>query len=541
MYLNRHCTFWPLIITMVLIMSVVLPEDKLSAQQVYDVVIKNGKVLDGTGNPWFRADIGIRADSIVKVGNITNYSANHTIDAENYFVAPGFIDVHTHAASGLVKESLSGAEPLVRQGITTVIVNPDGGGSLDLEDQRKRLLEHGLGVNVAQLIPHGSLRREVVGMENRDATPQELEEMKKRVREGMQQGAFGLSSGPFYAPGSYASAEELIALAKVAGSYGGVYTSHIRDESNYSIGLEAAVDEVITVAREGQLPGVVTHIKALGPPVWGLSEQIVNNIEKARTEGVEIYADQYPYLASATGLIAALVPRWAEEGGHDALVERLSDPMQLPKIKSQMNKNLERRGGAARIQFRRYEADPSIEGKTLQEVAGARSMNAVDTAVELIKEGRPGIVSYNMYEGDVHRFMQQPWTMTGSDGGLVPMGEGVPHPRSYAAFTEKISRFVEADSVIDLSFAIRSMTSLSAQVFGIQDRGMLRAGMKADLVVFDLGQMKPKATYRDPHQLSEGVEHLLINGEFVIQDREFLDPRNGRVLKRSVSHSNQKN
>lgn len=541
MHLNRQGTFWPLIVTLALIVSLVLPEDKLSAQQVYDTVIKNGKVLDGTGNPWFRADIAIRADSIVKVGNITSYSAKHTIDAENYFVAPGFIDVHTHAASGLVKESLSGAEPLVRQGITSVIINPDGGGSLDIDNQHKKLLEHGIGVNVAQLIPHGSLRREVVGMEDRDATPQELEEMKEQVQAGMELGAYGLSSGPFYAPGSYASTEELIVLARVAGSYGGVYTSHIRDESNYSIGLEAAVDEVITVAREGGLPGVVTHIKALGPPVWGLSEQIVKNIEKARSEGVEIYADQYPYLASATGLIAALVPRWAEEGGHDALVARLKDSERLPKIKAQMKENLERRGGAARIQFRRYEADPGIEGQTLQQVADARGLGAVDMAVELIKEGRPGIVSFNMYEGDVHRFMQQSWTMTGSDGGLVEMGEGVPHPRSYAAFTEKLSRFVEADSVIDLGFAIRSMTSLSAQVFGIQDRGMLRAGMKADVVIFDPGKMKPKATYRDPHQLSEGVEHLLINGEFVIRDGEFLDPRNGRILKRSVTDSNQNN
>lgn len=541
MHIKKQPVFWPLIVTLIVILSVGLSVERLSAQQVYDVVIKNGKILDGTGNPWFRADIAIRNDEIVEVGQITDYSADHIIDAGHYFVAPGFIDVHTHAASGLVKKSLSDAEPLLRQGITTVVVNPDGGGSLDLKDQRKRLMEHGLGVNVAQLIPHGSLRREVVGMDNRDATPRELEQMKELVRVDMEQGAFGLSSGPFYAPGSYASTEELVELAKIAGSYGGVYTSHIRDESNYSIGLEAAVDEVITVAREGKLPGVVTHIKALGPPVWDYSERIVENIERARSEGVEMYADQYPYMASATGLIAALVPRWAEEGGHDELIARLENPEQLSKIKAQMKENLERRGGAERIQFRRYEADSSIEGKTLQEVADARSMSTIDMAVELIKEGRPGIVSFNMYEGDVHRFMQQLWTMTGSDGGLVGMGEGVPHPRSYAAFTEKISRFVVADSVIDLSFAIRSMTSLSAQVFGIEDRGLLKPGMKADLVIFDPTEMKPKATYHNPHHLSEGVQHLLINGEFVIKDEIFLDPRKGKLLRKPSAEKSEKN
>lgn len=497
----------------------------------YDLLIKNGRVLDGSGNPWFRADIGIRDDEIVALGTLEGKASKEVLDAEGYFVTPGFIDVHTHAATGLVKESLIGAEPLLRQGITTIVINPDGGGSIDLVKQRKELLEHGLGVNVAQLVPHGSLRNEVIGMEDRQATTDELERMKELVRSGMKQGALGLSSGPFYAPGSYANTEELVALARVAGQYGGVYTSHIRDESNYTIGLEAAVEEVITVARDGGLPGVVTHIKALGPPVWGMSEEIVKNINSARREGVELYADQYPYLASATGLISALVPRWAEEGGHQALVRRLEEPDERARIATAMEENLKRRGGADRIQFRRYEADPSIEGKTLQQVAGERGMDAINTAIALIKNGKPGIVSFNMQEEDVYRFMRQPWTMTGSDGGLVPMGEGVPHPRSYAAFPEKISRFVVADSVIDLSFAIRSMTSLPAQVFGMENRGLIRPGMKADLVVFHPEQITPKANFRQPHQMSGGIRDLIINGEYVIRAGAFSDLRNGQILK----------
>jgi N-acyl-D-aspartate/D-glutamate deacylase len=521
-----------LILSIILSSSLISPTLSFAQSSTeYDLIITNGRVLDGSGNPWFRADIGIRNGEIVAVGALDQNNSKEVLDAEGYYVAPGFIDVHTHAASGLVKESLSGAEPLLRQGITTVIINPDGGGNSDIADQQMKLLKHGIGVHVAQLVPHGSLREEVIGMQDREATTEEIERMKSMLREGMEQGAFGISSGPFYAPGSYASTGELIALARLAGEYGGVYTSHIRDESNYSIGLEAAVQEVITVAREGELPGVITHIKALGPPVWGMSKKTVANIDAARRAGVELYADQYPYLASATGLISALVPRWAEEGGHRALVDRLEDPKQLSPIMRAMEENLDRRGGAERIQFRRFEADPSIEGKTLQQVADERGSDAISTAVALIKNGKPGIVSFNMQVSDVHRFMRQSWTMTGSDGGLVPMGEGVPHPRSYAAFPEKISRFVVADSVIDLSFAIRSMTSLPAQVFDIESRGMIRPGMAADLVVFHPEEMKPNASFQSPHQMAEGIRHLLLSGEFVIRNEEFLDPRNGEILR----------
>src|SRR5699024_2173811 len=395
------------------------PQSDTSVQ--YDKLIINGRVLDGTGDSWYSANIAVNDDKIAKVGDLEDAAARDTIDAEGLYVTPGFIDVHSHAASGLSKPELSDAKPLLLQGITTVFVNPDGGGAVDLNKQRQRLLEDSIGVNVGQLVPHGSIRREVIGMEDRAPSSDELEKMKQLVRSGMENGAYGLSSGPFYAPGSYSTTEELVELAKVAGEHGGVYASHIRDESNYTIGLEAAVDEVIQVAREANLPGIVTHIKALGPPVWDLSETIVANIESAREEGVEVFADQYPYMASATGLISALVPRWAEEGGHDELVIRLKDPELLPRIRSEMKENLARRGGPDRIQFRYYSPDSTIEGKALQEVAEARDASPLDMAITLIKEGRPGIVSFNMKDEDVHRFMRQPWTMTSSDGGLVKL------------------------------------------------------------------------------------------------------------------------
>ncbi|WP_372638734.1 amidohydrolase family protein [Fodinibius sp.] len=500
----------------------------------FDTLIINGRVLDGTGNPWYYTDIGIKDDEIVKVGELKNAVARDTIDAAGLYVTPGFIDVHSHAGSGLADPELSEAKPLLLQGITTVFVNPDGGGAVDLEKQRRDLLEDGIGVNVAQMVPHGSIRSAVIGMEDRVPAPGEMEEMKRLVREGMRGGAFGLSSGPFYSPGSYATTGELVELAREAAAYDGAYTSHIRDESNYTIGLEAAVDEVIQVAREAQLPGVVTHIKALGPPVWGLSETIVANIEKARAEGVEVFADQYPYMASATGLISALVPRWAEEGGHDKLVDRLESPELFPKIRLEMKENLARRGGADRIQFRYYDPDSTIEGKTLQEVAGARNRSPLEMAVELIKEGKPGIVSFNMSEEDVHRFMRQPWTMTSSDGGLVPLGQGVPHPRNYGTYSRKIKKYATEKEVVDLPSAIRSMTTLPAQVFGITGRGQIREGAKADIAVFDLDEITDEATFQNPHQYSQGMKYVLVNGHYALKEGQILSPRRGRVLHHSA-------
>jgi N-acyl-D-aspartate/D-glutamate deacylase len=520
----------PLIAGFLLFLTIALAL-QAHGQATYDLVIINGRVLDGTGNPWFYADIAITDDKIVKIGDLKDVAARDTIDTEGLYVAPGFIDVHSHAAEGLVKPELSDARPLLLQGITTVIVNPDGGGAVDMAGQRKELLADGIGVNVAQMVPHGSIRGEVIGMEDRLPTPEELKRMKQLVRDGMKVGAFGLSSGPFYAPGSYAKTEELVALSGVAAAYGGVYASHIRDESNYTIGLEAAVDEVIQVAREAGLPSIVTYIKALGPPVWGLSKRIVANIEEARAGGVEIYADQYPYKASATGLISALVPRWAEEGGHDSLVVRLNDEQQLSKIRTAMEENLARRGGAERIQFRYYGPDSTIAGQTLQQVAEAQNVSALDMAIELIKKGQPGIVSFNMRDDDVHRFMRQPWTMTSSDGGLVPIGSGVPHPRNYGAFPRKIRQYAVEQKVVDLASAIRSMTTLPAQVFGLTNRGQIRAGAIADITIFDINRISDNATFQDPHQYSEGVEYVIVNGQYAVKEGQVSPQKVGKVLR----------
>ncbi len=501
------------------------------AAPAYDLVLRGGQVLDGTGAPARVADVAVHEGRIAAVGPLGDVSATRELDVTGLYVAPGFIDSHSHAGPGLATPELSHAEPLLAQGIATVLANPDGGGPVDLAGQKRALETDGLGVNVALMAPHGSVRRAVMGMEDRDASADELDQMRTLVRAAMDEGAWGLSSGTFYAPGSYADNAELVELARVAAEYGGVYSSHIRDESDYTIGLEAAVEEVIDVSRQTGITAVVTHVKALGPPVWGASAAVVERIEAARAAGLPVYADQYPYLASATGLSSALLPRWSQAGGAGALEERLTDPATRARIREAAVENLARRGGAERIQFRSFREDPSIEGRRLSEVAAERGGDPVDVALELVREGGPSIVSFNMHADDVLRLMTQEWTMTSSDGGLPAFGVGVPHPRSYGAFARKIGKFVFEDRAMSLEAAVRSMTGLPADVLGMADRGRVAEGMAADVVVFS-DFFKDNATFAEPHQLSSGVVHLFVAGEAAILNSAFTGARAGSVLAR---------
>jgi N-acyl-D-amino-acid deacylase len=520
------------LVSISLLATFLLPALPAGAQVTYDVVIRHGRVFDGSGNPWFLADVALNGDRVAAIGDLSEARGRTEIDASGLYVSPGFIDTHTHAGGGLATPGLSHARPLLAEGQTMVLVNPDGGGPIDLVAQREALLKDGLGVNVGQMIGHGSVREAVMGMEDRLATPEELEEMKVLLRKGLEEGAWGFSAGPFYTPGSYSDTHEHVELGKVAAEFGVPYQSHVRDESDYTVGVIAAVEEVITVAREAGIPGVFTHAKVLGPNVWGFSQAIVHRIERARAEGVEMWADQYPYPASATGLSAALLPRWAQGGGQDSLVARLNDPATLQRIRAEMVDNLARRGGADRIQFRRYREDPSIEGRLLSDVARERGMDPIELAIAFFKVSSPTIVSFNMDEEDIRTFMKQPWTMASSDGDLVPWMEGVPHPRAYGAFPRKIRHYALDEGVIDLAFAIRSMTSLPAQVYRIPDRGLLREGMAADVIVFDLETLRDKATFTEPHQLSEGMVHVFVNGQPAIRDREFTGILAGKVLRK---------
>ena len=515
-----------------LLAALLILASPLGAQDSYDLIIRNGKVLDGTGNPWFYADVAIRGDRIAAVGDLSSARAHREIDATGLFVTPGFIDTHTHAGGGLATEELSHAQPLLAQGITTILVNPDGGGPIDLAAQRVRLLEHGLGVNVGQMIGHGSVRSEVLGMEDRAPTPTELVRMTGIVRTAMEEGAWGLSSGPFYTPGFYSETDEIVALAKVTAEFGGAHQSHVRDESDYTVGVVAALEELIEVSRQARLPGIHTHIKVLGPPVWGFSQALIHRIEQARAEGLEIYADQYPYLASATGLTAALLPRWSQVGGRDSLMARFDDPATMARIREAMVENLARRGGPGAIQFRRFSQDPTIEGKKLDELAEERGLSAIDMAIALFRLGAPSIVSFNMHPDDVRNFMQQPWTMTSSDGDLVSWLVGVPHPRSYGAFSRKLATYVMEERVVDLAFAVRSMTALPVQVFRIPDRGLLQVGKAADIAVFDPAQVQDLATFNEPHQLSQGMSYVLVNGRVAVWEGEFTGVLAGEILRK---------
>lgn len=482
----------------------------------FDLLIRNGRVLDGTGNPWMRLDIGVRADRIAAIGRLGDARAGTVIDAADRVVAPGFIDVHSHAAGGLISQpSLRQAKPILAQGVTTIVVNPDGGGPVDLTEQTARLQTGGLGPNVALLIGHGSVRRDVLGMTARAPTAEELERMVGLVKRGMAAGAFGLSSGLFYTPGSFATTEEVIVLARAAGESGGVYTSHIRDEGNYSVGVVAAVREVIRIAEEANVIAIVSHMKALGPDSWGLATAATMRIDEARARGVQVFADQYPYEASSTSLRAALVPGDAK--ATEAVVRD----------------NLRRRGGPAMVVIGSYKPDPSLEGRSLRQIAQARGVAPEVAAMELMARGDASIVSFNMSETDIRHIMKQPYTMASSDGGLVLPTEGKPHPRNYGAFARRLAVYVRERQVVGLEFAVRSMTSLPASVFGLSRRGVIREGAIADLAIFDPARVRDTATYADPHQLAEGMSFVIVNGVVVLSDGQFTGALPGKVLAKN--------
>jgi N-acyl-D-amino-acid deacylase len=499
-----------------------------SAQADFDILIIGGRLIDGTGNPWRRDDIGIRGDRIVAIGRLADRTAATTIDAKDRVVAPGFIDVHSHALSTITNADLRDARALIAQGVTTVIGNPDGGGPVDLKRQATELgAEGGIGVNAALLIGHASVRNAAMPPPAaREPTPAELDKMRALVRQAVADGAFGLSSGLFYTPGRYAKTEEVIALAKEAG---GVYTSHIRDEGTYDVGVVASVDEVIRIAEEAGVRGVVTHMKALGPDSWGLGTVLVAHIEAARTRGVEVFADQYPYNASSTSLAAAVMPGESAGGAREAM----ETPQAREKFLAIVRENIRRRGGAGSIAIASGRGAPDLAGMRLDEIAKRRNITPEQAAADIVIAGGASIVSFNMSEQDIEIIMRQPWTMASSDGGLSTPGPSMPHPRNNGAFARRLAVYVRELNVISMDEAIRTMTSLPASVFGIRDRGQLREGAFADVVVFDPAKVVDRATYQDPHALAEGMDWVIVNGAIVRKDGAFTGARVGRVLRKS--------
>ncbi|HEY9233919.1 MULTISPECIES: N-acyl-D-amino-acid deacylase family protein [Phenylobacterium] len=502
------------------------------AQQAMDVLIKGGVVYDGGAGAGVVADVGVKDGKIAFVGDAAKdrVTAATTIEARGRIVSPGFIDPHTHYF-----EDLTSPDPAVRrnlgaamQGVTTVFVGSDGGdggGGPDVKATFDRMEALGFGTNTATWVGFGDVRSRVLGESDRAPTAAELEAMKGMVASAMCQGALGLSTGLFYPPQSYAKTAEVIELAKEAAKRGGRYDSHIRDESTYTIGLKGAVQEVFDIGQAANIPVNISHIKALGVDVQGQSGEVIAMVEAARAAGLQVSADQYPWLASGSSVADALLPRWAQADGGEATLRRLADPALGPKIRAEMAENLRRRGGALSILLT---AGPvkAVLGKTLDEVAAEWKVDPIEAAVRILLQGGSHIASFNQSEADVKAFMRQPWVMTSSDGS-----EG--HPRKYASFAEKYAKYVKAEKAISLSDFIHRSTGLTADTFGLTGRGYLRRGYVADVVVLDPQTYGPKATYVQPELLSVGAEQVLVNGRFVVRDGE----PTGELAGKRVLHS----
>jgi len=502
--------------------------------QDYDMVVRDARVVDGSGAPWFRADVGVRGDSIAAVAPRLAGTARRVIEAGGHVAAPGFIDLHSHARGGIFDRPA--AENYLRQGVTTLVEGPDGSSPLPLGAFLDKLEELRPGVNLASFVGHGSVRAAVVGTEDRSPTPAELERMRELVRQGMRDGAFGLSTGLFYVPGSFARSDEVIALARVAGELGGMHISHMRDEA---AGVLDSVRETIAIGEEGGLPTQVTHHKMIGRAAWGRSVDSLRLVREARERGVDVTVDQYPYTASSTALSAALLPPWSLAGGQSALRQRLSDAAQRARILEVVKDRIrnERGGGDPRnIQIAACGFDHSLEGRTLAAILEGRGVpSTVESAAELTLEiadrGGASAIFHAISEEDVERILAAPFTMVASDGEIPAFGQGAPHPRSYGTFARVLAVYVRQKRLLTLEDAIRKMTSLPAARLGLADRGLLRPGMKADLVVLDPATVRDRATYEKPHQYAEGVSLVLVNGEPVLDGDRMTGARPGRVLR----------
>jgi N-acyl-D-amino-acid deacylase len=506
----------------------------LAAQPAsYDLVLRNGRIVDGTGSPWYRADLAIKGDTIVRIAPSIPETAARTIDVSGLVVAPGFIDIHTHARRGIFE--VPTADNYVRQGVTTLVEGPDGSSPLPLRPFFEKLAATRFTPNFASFVGQGSIRSAVIGEANRQATPEELEKMRQLVRQGMEDGAFGLSAGLFYVPGTFTPTAEVVELARIAGQMGGIYISHMRDEAK---GVVDSVRETIAIGEQGGLPTQVTHHKVIGKMYWGRSADTLQLIDEARARGVDATLDQYPYTASSTSISAALLPAWAQEGGRQELMKRLDNPDTREKIKAESAALIrnERGGGDARnVVAASCRFDPSLAGKNLAEITTKRGLpvtieNAAETAMWIVMEGGCQGIFHAISEEDLQRILVHPATMIGSDGEVAIFGQNVPHPRSYGTFVRVLGRYVRDLKLLSLESAVQKMSAFPAQRLGLADRGVLKQGLKADLAVFDPARVADTATFEKPHSYAAGVSTVIVNGEVVFEQEAMTPARPGRVL-----------
>jgi N-acyl-D-aspartate/D-glutamate deacylase len=513
------------LLALLLTLTAVAP---LSAQVEADVVLRGATLYDGSGQPGVVGDLAIKDDKIVGVGTFQLAGKPRILDCTGLVIAPGFIDLHTHSDTGLQRSATRANVNYLMQGVTTVVTGNCGLGPVDVAAYFKKMEDGGIGTNVIHQIPHNSLREQVMGNVNRAPSADELAKMEALVDRGMSEGAWGVSTGLIYNPGTYSKTDELIALSKIAAKHGGFYASHIRDESS---GILVAVDEILQIARRAGLRVHISHIKVSGRRAWGKAPEVIALIRRARKEGVAVTADQYPYTASSTSLAATVIPSKYREGSAKALIERLDDPEIGPRLRQAIEDSLGGRLGGKTIRIARYAPRPDWQGKDLVTIAGMEKKKPLDIVVEIQRQGGAQIISFGMNEEDVRLFMLEDYVATASDGSAQVRDSSVPHPRSYGTFPRKIGKYALEDKVLPLEQAIRSASGLPADILRLPGRGYLKVGHFADVVVLDPKAYRDVATYDQPHQFASGVRQLYVNGRAVIAEGRYAETLAGRVLR----------
>jgi N-acyl-D-amino-acid deacylase len=493
-----------------------------------DVVLRGATLIDGSGQPGVTGDLAIKGERIVAVGTFETAGQPQILDVKGLVVAPGFIDLHTHSDNPLTREATRANLCYLLQGVTTVVTGNCGSGPADVAAYFKKLETGGVGSNVIHQVPHNNVRERVMRNANRVPTADELKQMEALVDQGMKDGAWGLSTGLIYTPGSYAKTDELIALAKVAARHGGFYASHIRNEG---VSVLEAIDEALTIGREAKLPVHISHLKASGQKAWGKAGDIIGVLEAARRKGQEVTADQYPYTASSTSLRASVVPTQFREGTEKDYVARLDDPIEGRRVRQAIENALAERQGGKTMRIASYAKAPYWQGKDLVTIAEGEKRSPLDIVLEIERNGGASVVSFGMNEEDVRLIMKQPFVATASDGSSQSKGDTMPHPRSYGTFARKIGRYAIEDKLLPLEQAVRSASGLPADVLKLTDRGYLKAGCVADVVVFDPEKYRDVATYDDPHRYAHGVRYLFVNGQMVVKEGEYTKALAGKVLR----------
>jgi len=508
-----------------------LPVCCFSQQQSCDILIRNGKIIDGTGNSWYYGNVAVKDGQIISIGRDVNYPAKKTIDAKGLIVTPGFIDVHTHLEGDEARDPE--AKNFIYDGVTTCITGNCGSSNTDIGKYMRRIDSLKLSINVAALIGHNDVRKAVMGRANRDATPEELKKMEIIVDKAMQDGAVGLSTGLIYIPGTFTKTPEIVSLAKIAAKYNGVYATHMRSEGD---SVTQAIEEALTIGREAKIPVEISHFKLSGQQNWGRSKETVPMIEKARREGIDVTIDQYPYTASSTS-ISTLLPDDVLADGQDSIKARL----QRPKIRSRVINHIIERLKKRKLKHLSYAVvayfapDTSFNGKSIEQINLMKGRKhkvkaEAETVIDIMMQGGASAVFHGMSEEDVKRIMKYPFNMFACDATIRVFNAGMPHPRGYGTNARVLGKYVREEKVLSLEEAIRKMTSLPAQKFQLKDRGLLKEGMAADIVVFDEQEVKDMATFEKPHAYSKGFHYVIVNGVLTVENKKHLGARAGKAI-----------